>query len=258
MKQFTAITKKEFFESIATFRLYILAAVFLMFGIMSPLIAKLTPDIIRSLMDTGELEGVFMSVPEPTAMDSWGQFFKNVGQMGILTLVITFSGIMANEISRGTLVNLITKGLKRHTVILSKFLSASIMWAVSYALCLGVCYLYTMYFWDTAALNHTFLAFASPWVFGELMLSLLVFGGTLFGNIYGSLLSCLGAVVAINVISIFPDTARYNPVSLSSGTLSLLAGLSEPSDFIPAFIICLTAVIILLTVTMGVFKRKTL
>lgn len=252
MKQFIAFSKKEFYESTATFRLYILLVVFLIFGIMSPLLAKLTPEIIKSLGDTG----VVIQIPEPTAFDAWAQFFKNIGQIGILVLVILFCGIMSNEFSKGTLINLLTKGLKRHTVILSKFLSSSVLWTLAYLISLGVCFAYTAYFWEISKLNNALLAFAAPWLFGELILALLIFGGTLFGNIYGSLLSCLGVVVVLNIVSILPKTAKFNPVTLSGGTLPLLSGVGDPADFIPAVIVCTVLIVILIVGAVAIFDKK--
>lgn len=256
MRQFIAFTKKEFREGTATFRAYILLAVFLLFGMMSPLFAKLTPEILNSLGDMGQ--GVIIQMPEPTALDAWAQFFKNVSQMGMLVFVIIFGGIMSNEFSRGTLVNLLTKGLSRKTVILSKFLTASLLWAAAYLLCLVVCYGYTAYFFESVEISYALLVFVSPWLFGELLIALLILGGTLFGNIYGSLLTCLAAVVALNIVSIVPRAAKYNPVSLAGGTLSILYCKGTPSDFIPALIICAAATIMLIVISILIFDKKTI
>ena len=43
MKQLAAFTQKEFLELFRTGRFLILAIIFLLFGIMNPAIAKLTP-----------------------------------------------------------------------------------------------------------------------------------------------------------------------------------------------------------------------
>ena len=253
MKAFIAFTKKEFIESLRTYRLIILAAVFLLFGVMSPLFAKFLPEILGSL-DMGG--GATLTLPEPVAMDSWAQFFKNVGQMGMLALIITFCGIMSNEFSRGTLVNLLTKGMKRRTVILSKFLSASALWAGSYLLCLAACWAYTAYYWPASGLSHAFLAFLAPWLFGELLIALLIFGGTLSGNFYGSLGVCGGAVVALLLLNIAPKAQKYNPVVLSSGTLELLNSQKDVADFIPAMIICGVATAVLIVASVAVFSKK--
>jgi len=254
MRQFVAFVKKEFHESMATFRLYILLAIFLLLGIMGPLMALLTPTILEHL--AGGDSGIIITVPDPTAMDAWAQFFSGVVEMGMPILAIIFCGIMSNEFNRGTLVNLLTKGLKRHTVVLAKFISAGILWAVSLLLAAGICYVYTAFYWDTEPMNHVLLTFGAPWLFGLFMISLLTFGGTLFGNFYGSLFTCFGVVLALMLVNIIPDAARYNPTALT-GTLSLINGTGEPSDFIRPLIVCGAAIVALIVGSIAVFNRKT-
>lgn len=254
MKQFMVFTKKEFKESLATYKLYILLAVFLIFGIISPLFAKILPDVLGSMEDTG----IVIQITDPTVMDSWAQFFKNIGQMGMLVIAIIFSGIMSNEFSKGTLINLLTKGLTRKTVVLSKMFSASALWTISYLLSLGVCAAYTAYFWNLDGLHHVLLSFTALWLFGELLISLLMLGGTLFNNNFGGLLSCFAVVVILNLVGIIPNSAKYNPVSLAGGTLNLLSGAQEASDFIPAMIICTVLIIAIVITTILIFNKKRL
>jgi len=255
MKQFISFTKKELRESIATYRLYILLAVFVIVGIMGPLIAMITPALFESL--SGE-DFIVIYMPEPTAVDSWTQFFSGFSQMAIPALAIIFSGIMANEFSRGTLLNLLTKGLNRGTVIMAKFFSASILWTVSFVICIAVCYVYTALLWDMDAINYIILVFGAPWLFGLLMISLLIFGGTLSGSFYGSLFSCFGAIGVMFAIGFVPGVPRFNPLSLTSGTLSIIRGTGTPSDFIPAAIICAIATITLLAGSIALFNKKKL
>src|SRR5450756_729063 len=139
MRAYFVFTKKEFTENLRTYKLMIMIVVFLIFGVMNPLFAKFTPEILKA----AGLDPSALGMGTPTAMDSFAQFFKNVGQLGLLVLVIVFSGIMANELSEGTLINILTKGMKRSTVILSKFTMATVIWTVSYLLCLAVTYAYT-------------------------------------------------------------------------------------------------------------------
>jgi ABC-2 type transport system permease protein len=252
VRAYIAFTKKEFTESVRTYKLLILLAVFLLFGMMSPLLAKFTPEILKSV----GLSGMEFTVPEPTAMDSWTQFFKNVGQMGMLVLVIVFSGIMANEFSRGTLVNVLTKGLKRHTVIFSKLTAATLLWTASYVLCFATTYSYTAYFWDIGELNHGFLAFFSPWLFGLLLITLLILGGTLLKTFLGSLLFTGGAVIVMTLLNIAPKLYKYNPVALCGDNTALLTGARDVSDFLPAVIICAVLVVALTAVSVWVFDRK--
>ena len=48
MRAYLAFTKKEFTESFRTYKLVIMLAVFLLFGIMNPLFAKLTPALLET------------------------------------------------------------------------------------------------------------------------------------------------------------------------------------------------------------------
>jgi ABC-2 type transport system permease protein len=255
MSQFAAFTKKEFVESAATYRLYIMLSIFLIFGILSPMMARLLPLLIENMGDTG---GFIIIIPEPTAMDSWAMFFSNVGELGIPILVIIFCGIMSNEFSKGTLINLLSKGLKRHTVILSKFFTAGVLWTMSYLVCFGICYGYTVYFWESIAFEYALLTFISPWLFGLYMLSLLILIGTLLGNIYGNLLVSLGvAVIMLMVSSFVPRAARFVPINLAGGTVGLVVGTSQPSDFIPAVIICVVMILVFVAGAVLFFNKKT-
>lgn len=253
MNQFIAFMKKELWESIATFRLYIVVAVFIILGLMGPLMAVLTPAILEMLAND---TGITIILPEPTAVDAWTQFFSGFGQMGTLAVAVIFSGIMANEFSRGTLTNLLTKGLKRHTVILSKFFNAGLLWTVSVLLSFAVCYAYTAFYFETEAIPHVVLVFGAPWLFGLFLIALLVFGGTLFGNFAGSLGTCLGVFFTLVFVNMIPNIGRFNPASLSTGTLAIINGTGKPSDFTPAIIICAVAIIVLISGAIGVFNRK--
>jgi ABC-2 type transport system permease protein len=253
MKAFAAFTKKEFIENIRTCRLAVLTAVLFVLGLMSPLAAKIMPEMLSGV-DLGG--GLTITAPEPSAADSWAQFFGNVGQMGMLALIITFCGITANELSRGTLINMLTKGMKRSAVVLSKFLSASVIWAGGYMLCLAVCYVYTEYFWPSGILRGAFLAFLSPWLFGEFLIALLIFGGVLFGNIYGSLLGGFGVIVALTLLNLAPRAQKYNPVTLAGGTADLLNAQKEAADFIPAAFVCFILTVLILTFSVIAFNKK--
>ncbi|MBK8434017.1 MAG: hypothetical protein IPL28_23205 [Chloroflexi bacterium] len=77
------------------------------------------------------IEGVSITVPEPTAVDAYSQLFKNLTQMGMIVLLLVFGGMLSNEIARGTLLNMLTKGLSRHAVILAKYTVALLLWTAA-------------------------------------------------------------------------------------------------------------------------------
>ena len=252
MNAYIAFIKKEFSEYLRTYKFSVLITVFLLFGFMNPIFARFLPELLAALLP----EGMSINLGTPTALDSWAQFFKNVSQMGAMVLVIIMSGIIANEFTRGTLINMLTKGLPRPTVILSKFTAATAIWTVSYMLCFAVTYVYTAYFWSMSGITNLFLSIFSMWLFGVLLISLLILGGVLFRNIYGSLLLTGGAVVFMTVLNIAPAVQKYNPIILSSDNMALLTSQKAASDFTPAIIICMVAIIALITISIGLFNKK--
>ena len=77
MMAFIAFTKKEWMESVRTYKFFILITVFLLFGFMNPIIAKVMPELLASVLP----EGMFITLAPPNAIDSWMQFFKNVSPL---------------------------------------------------------------------------------------------------------------------------------------------------------------------------------
>ena len=75
MSGYSAFTRKEFTENIRNYRLLIMLALFFFFGVSSPLLAKFTPQIVEAFMVNMEI-----SFEEPTALDAWMQFYKNISQ----------------------------------------------------------------------------------------------------------------------------------------------------------------------------------
>ncbi len=254
MKAFIAFTKKEFTENVRSYKLFIMLVVFSLFGMMNPITAKLTPELLKSLMP----EGISLTITEPTALDSWAQFFKNVPQMGLIVLVIVFGGIMANEFKRGTLINMLTKGLSRSVVIFSKFTMAVTIWTLSYAICFAVTYAYTAYFWGMKGINNVLLAVFGVWIFGVFLLAIIMLCGVVFENGYGSLLFTGAIAVVLLLINIAPKVQKYNPISLISRNMELLTNNMTASDFAFPIVICCLAIIVLLASSVLIFNKKEL
>lgn len=72
--------------------------------------------------------------------------FKNMSQIGLVVLLLTFSGMLPCKYAKGTLTNLLAKGLSRKTVALSKFKAAAALWTACYPLAFIIALGYTIYF----------------------------------------------------------------------------------------------------------------
>ena len=119
MKTMMEFLKKEWMEQVRNSKVLILVILFVLFGIMNPAIAKLTPWMMEMLSDSLAEAGMMVVEVESDAMTSWIQFIKNI-PMGLIAFVLIESNLFTREYETGTLILTLTKGLERYKVVLSK------------------------------------------------------------------------------------------------------------------------------------------
>ena len=153
MKSLIAFIKKEILEQIRDGRVLILGMLFVLFGIMNPAVAKLTPWLLETMSDTLAESGMIITEITVSAMDSWVQFFKNI-PMALIAFVLMESSIFTKEYQTGTLVLFLTKGLERYKVVIAKSVVITVQWTLGYWLCFGITYGYNAYFWDNSVAQN--------------------------------------------------------------------------------------------------------
>ena len=261
MKHFGIFLRKELFESVRTHKLLIVGAVFFILGMMSPLFAKMTPEILQwaAAADPASagmnLTGLFTT---PSALDAWAQFYSNVGQMGTLTLVIVFAGMLSSELSKGTLTILLSKGLPRGAVVLSKLTGAVLIWTASLALSFFTALLYTVYLFPGGGLSGLYFAVFCLWGFGVFLLALTTLAAALTDRSFVCMLAVGAAVIVFNIFNIIPAVRRYNPASLAGLPMSILAGAAAPRDAYPALAAAGVATVVFVLLAVLTFTRKNL
>ncbi|EFF64130.1 ABC transporter permease [Turicibacter sanguinis] len=252
MRGYLAFVKKELLEQVRTYKLLILLLVFFIFGMLSPLMAKLMPEILSQM----PMDGITITIPDPTAIDSYSQFFKNLTQMGLIVLVLLFSGTLTTELSKGTLINVLTKGVTRYAVILAKYTVALVLWSFALLMALGVTYGYTAYFFSQDEIHHLLASVGCLWLFGVLILSLLMWAQTLVGNQYGSLLMVGIFVAGLFVLNLFPIFQDYNPIALVSENVAMLSQDYDISQLMSTSLISVILSIAFLALALTTFKNK--
>lgn len=228
MKSFFAFLKKEGLEAVRSGKLFVLLAVFLLFGIMNPAIAKLIPWMMELMADSLAETGMKVTAVEVTALTSWTQFFKNI-PMGLIAFVLIYSNSFTKEYSSNTLVLLLTKGLARYKVLLAKTALMAVLWTVCYWLCFAVTYGYNDYFWDNNIVFHLSFAAFSWWLFGLWTISLIVLFSAVSSSHTGVLLGTAAVVLAAYLLQMLPHIQKYMPTMLldvssrlgSGGTLEV-------------------------------------
>ena len=89
------------------------------------------------------------------------------------------------------------------------------------------------------------------WIFGVLLISMVIFGGLLFKNIYGALLLAGGAALILTLLGLFPDLKPYNPMTLVSENVNLMTEMFSSGDFLlsAAVAVLLTGLLLLISMS---------
>ncbi|MCP4426530.1 MAG: ABC transporter permease, partial [Chloroflexi bacterium] len=160
-----------------TKRVLVVAAVFLLFGLGSPLLAKFTPEMLNFIEGAEQFADL---IPEPTTADSLTQYIKNLTQFGFIMAILLGMGAVAGEKERGTAAMILSKPLPRWAFVLSKFAAQALVYALGFVLSAA------------GALYYTSLLFGpfqvGPFLWGNVLLWLwlLTFTAvTLLGSVIG-------------------------------------------------------------------------
>ncbi len=247
MNVILALIKKEIIESYRTHKFISLIVLFLFIGFMSPLTAKFTPLILKSIAK----ENINISAAKPSEIDSWIQFFKNINQVGMFGLAIVLSTQLANEFQRGTIVNLLSKGLPRYQIILSKLIHNAITWVIVYLGSFFLAYVYTNYLFGISfPAKNIMLASLLPLIFGLFLITIEILGGIITGNAIGTLIFVSGSIVIQFILSIKVEIVKYMPIALLGKPINLVRGIGFNDYTTP---IIATSIIIVFSTILSVF-----
>jgi ABC-2 type transport system permease protein len=232
MSGLMAPLRKEALEQVRTYRFLITAAVLVAFGLLSPLLAKLTPELLTIIPGGEQFAGL---IPEPTALDAVSQYIKNINQFGLLLAILVTMGAVAQEKEKGTAAMILVKPLPRWGFILAKFLTLSLVFTASLALAgLG------------ALLLVNILVFVALTLFFSTISRSQVLAGGL----------SLAALMLLGLLGSYPPIGKYLPGALASwaSTLSVQPDLTAW----PALAVSLGIILAALAGAWLAFRRQEL
>ncbi|WP_414047583.1 ABC transporter permease [Macrococcus equi] len=243
--------QKEWMESLRTYKVVSLIIVLMIMGIMSPFTAIIMPEVIK-----GALPEVMkdMKVPKATYIDSYIQFYKNINQIGLIVLVIMNSGMLVNELNKGTLLNLVTKGLSRKYIIVSKWLMSLFIWSIAFLIGALLHYGYTLYYFSDEG-EFKIIAYLMSWVFGVFLLSLVLFFSTFIKSNIGVMLSIIIFVIILFIANLKKEFSDFSPLYLIQNNTQLMLGEIEISDVILPMTVTIINIIISLFISVIRFNK---
>jgi len=248
-----ASLRKEVLELARTHRLLILAIVLIVFGLLSPLLARLMPDLIRLVPGGEDLAPL---IPTPTMADAVTQYVKNMSQFGLLLALLMTMGAVAQEKERGTAVLMLVKPLPRPVFLLAKFVALALAFLVCLTLAALGGYYYTLLLfappdpWAWLALNLLLWLYMLVYVAVTLLASVLARSQVAAAGIG------VGLAMALGIVGAVPGLGQYLPGQLPAWGAALVFDATARSW--PALWISLGLILACLLAAWAAFRRQEL
>jgi len=213
---------KELKEQFRTYRLLIVAGVFLFFGISTPLMLKYLPQILELVG-----EDVVIQMPMPTAAQALGEYAGTISQIGVLVAVMIAMGCIANELRQGTVLMTLSKPVSRPAFVSAKLIAMSLTFLVSMIVASAFCYAYTVWLIESADI----MAFIGLNLLLGLFIIFCLSVTMLFSSFFGNSLAAGGVSLAVLVaqggLSAIPHFGDYMPGKITGWGNNLLTGSGE-------------------------------
>jgi ABC-2 type transport system permease protein len=256
MMGFRVLLLKELREQFRTNRFVAVAAVFIFFGILSPLTDRFMKELLDALGSQGG--GMTFTVPPPSLEGAAGQVLKNSAQFGVMCALLLAMGSVAWEKERGTAGMILTKPASRAAFLAAKLVAISITLGLATILGCGFSYVYVVLLYPTPFALGGYVAMAIM-----LWWMLVAFAAItmLASSLTRSAVAAAGigflAFIVTDILGAVPVIGAYMPSSLGAIAMDLVMG-NDPGFVLGPILVNVALVPIVFAATWLTFRHQEL
>lgn len=220
MTGFGVLLRKELAEAWQTRRLPVVAALFIVVGMISPLTAR----YLREIMQAALGDQLTIPIPAPTAVMAVEQLQKNLAQLGALAAIALAMGSVAGELDRGTAALVLAQPVTRAAFISAKLAALAIVLGISVALAAVSAWIYTGVLFEPPPIGGWLAMTALSWLALCAWAAITFLASAATGST--TLAAGLGfvALVMISLGGIVPAFDRLLPTGLTTPAIVLASG----------------------------------
>jgi ABC-2 type transport system permease protein len=254
MSGFPAFLRKELSEIRRTWRIWVLPGILLFVAVTSPILAELTPALVRSM--AADQPGVVIEFPDPVALDSYRQFIQSLNQIVLLALIITSAGVVSGETRSGTAALVLTKPVSRAAFLMAKVVSQALLVVVSTTCAALLCWGLTYAVFGEAPPGELAGAAGLWLLMAALVIVVMTLLSVLINAVAGAAGAGIGLYFVLIILSQWGPARDYSPAGVMHGVSAVLEG-REATLLVPVLTTILGAVAIAL-VSIWLFRRQEL
>lgn len=215
-----AFLRKECRETLRTWRIWVLPSLLAFFALTGPITARYTREIVSMAMGSPALAA---TLPEPTYLDAYTQWTKNLGQMALFAIIISLGSCVSGEVRQGTATLVLTKPLSRTAFILAKVIAHSAFVVLATTAGALLTWAVTQVVFPRAPIVPLVQATAAWLLLAGLFVAIMVLASSLVSSAAGAAGLGLLALMVLALASVWTP-ARLGPPGLVGLPDRLLAG----------------------------------
>jgi ABC-2 type transport system permease protein len=257
MSQWLTLFQKEILEMWRNFKWIWVPITFILLGVKEPLTSYYLPQIIKSF--GGLPEGAVIDIPPPTAGAVLASGLSQYSTIGVLIIVLGTMGVIAGERKSGVAAMILVKPVSYFSYVSSKWAGSLLL--VWFSLFIG--YLSTWYYTGQLFEWVSFEEFLQSFVLYGLWLTVVLtvtvfFSSALLAPGMAGFISLALTLVVSIVSGALSHLLEWSPSQLTSYASALLIVGELPDDTMPTSLLAILVIVILLWLSVFLFKKKEL
>jgi len=213
--------KKEMMELYRTKKMLIIGLAFILMALASPLLAKITPELMKSL----EEDGFQVAIPDPTTIDSYTQLIQSVSQICLFTVIIVFGGMIANERKKGLYTNLVNNGVKKYNFIFAKIVSQLVMVTIIYIISILLFGSYNYILFDEFIITYSLISLFMLYIYMVFIMCCVTLYSTVCKGSGMSITLGIMTALFVGIFDLF-KFGKYMPGHLLTASLNIFSDAS--------------------------------
>ncbi|TCZ78768.1 ABC transporter permease [Paenibacillus albiflavus] len=234
MRQWLVIYRKEMSEMGRNYKWLWVPLIFILLGIMQPVMLYYMSDILKS---AGNLPaGTVVEFPLPSGGEVLMQTLGQYGMMGVLILVLSMMTVVSGERNSGVIELILVKPVSYTKFITAKWAGMLTITTVSLSLGYLASWYYTMLLFETVQITDVLVSLCIYLLWFFLIVSVTLLTSTMFRSFGATAFVTIGCIAVLTLLTnLWTKALAWSPSRLSA-----LAGqwvMGKPDDEPIAFII---------------------
>ncbi len=227
-----------------------LVAVYLVFGLIGPVMAKYMAGLLEHVQS-----GITITVPPPQPKDGIVNYLSQVGQLGLIVVVAVAAGAMSFDARRGISTFLRTRATGMWALVGPRFTVNAIAAALAYTLGLLAAWYETALLLGSLPAGAMLAGLLCESVFLVFTVAVVAASASFTRSTLGTVGIALAALIVLSLAGSFAAVHTWLPSTLSGATVEFLST-TQLSDYTASLLTAIAATALLLWLSVNRLARR--